>query len=417
MNNNKNIPELKEKRVAKLKQILGFFLLTLPAGAMQFASIYIFETLIGLEYYQAFAIGYAFATTWNFTVNRKKTFGDSVNYKKAAPPIVLFYLIFVLFAVGFTYLWGNYIEWGNFKPLSSYLGTFIVMIANFTSTFLICGKITAKFKQEKPTPETGKELTTEQVSNLNVESFTHAKKGIRSKLVNFFIKNIIVGKTKFIFHGEKPSEPSAFISNHTRIKGPLAIQYMYPGNVRTWSIYTLTEKETVKSHIQNEIINNIRGEKFFTWLLPMFVSPIAWYYKTQLNCIPVYHDMRVMKTISKSIETLKNGVNISLCPEIKDNIKNEVISDFTNGFAYLGFYYYRETGKRLKYYPIYSGQKLRQVHFGTPIEYNPDIPMKKQSLDITRYLENAITELARSLPPHKIITIYKGYKLDDNKKE
>lgn len=66
--------EIKKDPKAKFKQILGFFLLTLPAGGMQFLAIYIFETLLGLEYYQAFAIGYAFATTWNFTINRKKNF-------------------------------------------------------------------------------------------------------------------------------------------------------------------------------------------------------------------------------------------------------------------------------------------------------------------------------------------------------
>ncbi|NLT17999.1 MAG: hypothetical protein GXY10_01165 [Clostridiales bacterium] len=154
MDENEKTTETNKPTKAKFKQILGFFLLTLPAGGMQFLAIYIFETLLGLEYYQAFAIGYAFATTWNFTINRKKTFGESVDYKKAAPRIILFYLVFVLFAVGFTFLWGNYIPWGNFRSLSSYLGTFIVMIANFTLTFLICGKITKKFKKvSNPAPK------------------------------------------------------------------------------------------------------------------------------------------------------------------------------------------------------------------------------------------------------------------------
>ncbi len=136
-------------RKAKLKQIFGFFLLTLPAGAMQFLSIFVFQTTLGWQYWQAFAIGYALATTWNFTINRKKTFGESVDYKKAVPRIVLFYLVFVFFAVGFTYFWGNYIPWDpSFVTWSSYIGTFIVMIVNFTSTFIICGKISRKFKKQ-----------------------------------------------------------------------------------------------------------------------------------------------------------------------------------------------------------------------------------------------------------------------------
>ncbi len=148
MENDENKIEKSAVRKAKLKQILGFFLLTLPAGGMQFLCIFIFQTTLGWQYWQAFSIGYALATTWNFTINRKKTFGESVDYKKAVPRIMLFYFVFVVFAVGFTYLWGNYIPWNpSFITLSSYIGTFIVMIANFSSTFIICGKITRKYKK------------------------------------------------------------------------------------------------------------------------------------------------------------------------------------------------------------------------------------------------------------------------------
>lgn len=247
-----------------------------------------------------------------------------------------------------------------------------------------------------------------------IETFTHERKGFASKLINFILTRVVIGKTEFVFHDEKPLEASVFVANHTRVNGPLTIQYLYPGAVRTWSNALLIDRKSCHEHFKKNIIKNIRGEKFFKLLLPILVPIINWYYKKQLNCIPVYHDMNVSKTFSISVETLKNNVNIALYPEIKETVKNEVISNFATGFSYIGFFYYRETKKLLKFYPTYIAQTLGQIHFGKPIEYNPTIPMKEQSLAISEYLENGITELARSLPPHKIVTVYGKYKSHDN---
>lgn len=251
------------------------------------------------------------------------------------------------------------------------------------------------------------ELKKKDVNNL---TFTVSKKGFAAKLVTFFMKKIVIGKTKFVFHDEHPVEPSVFVANHTRAKGPLTIQYLYPGDVRTWSNAKLIDKKSCYEHFKTNIIKNIRGEWFFKLLLPIGIPIVNWYYKKQLNCIPVYHDMNISKTFTLSTQTLVNGVNIAVYPEIKETVQNEILSHFAVGFTYMGFYYYRETGKRLNFYPVYIAQSLRQIHFGKPIAYDPDIPMKEQTAIICNYLEDNITSIARSLPKHRIVTVYGDYK-------
>lgn len=251
------------------------------------------------------------------------------------------------------------------------------------------------------------ELKKNDVNNL---TFTHSKKGFAARFVTFLMTKLVIGKTKFVFHDEQPVEPSVFIANHTRAKGPLTIQYLYPGDVRTWSNSKLIEKKSCYEHFKTNIIKNIRGEWFFKLLLPIGIPIVNWYYKKQLNCIPVYHDMNISKTFTASTQTLVNGVNIAVYPEIKETIQNEILSHFAVGFTYMGFYYYRETGKRLNFYPVYIAQTLRQIHFGKPIAYDPDISMKEQAVIICNYLEESITSLARSLPKHRIVTVYGDYK-------
>lgn len=134
----------------QLPKFLKFLVFTLPAGCMQFGSIYLFEQIIGLQHWLAFLIGFACATAWNFTFTRKKTFGTTVYAQKAVPRILLFYAVFTSLATLFNYLW-QLIPWGEYVFYASYLATFLTMIANSISTFLVCRRIArvcAKPKKE-----------------------------------------------------------------------------------------------------------------------------------------------------------------------------------------------------------------------------------------------------------------------------
>lgn len=215
---------------------------------------------------------------------------------------------------------------------------------------------------------------------------------------------------EFIYHDEKPTEASVFVGNHTKFCGPLAIQYKYPEDVRTWSEARLIDRKSCYDLFKNTVIKNIKGEKFYKLLLPVMIPLISWYYRKQLNCIPVYHDMKISKTFTESATTLENGVHVAIYPENVEKKLNEVICKFATGFIYLAYNYYKLTGKRIKFYPLYCAQTLNQTHFGKPIEYDPDKPIKEQSVVIAHYLEEQITALARSLPHHKIISIFGDYK-------
>lgn len=59
---------------------------------------------------------------------------------------------------------------------------------------------------------------------------------------------------------------------------------------------------------------------------------------------------------------------------------------------------------------LHIAQELKEVHFGKPIKYDPEIPMKEQSLIITNYLFDNIMELHSKLPSHKIVPMFKEEK-------
>lgn len=241
------------------------------------------------------------------------------------------------------------------------------------------------------------------------ENFTHERKGFSSKIVNFILGRMVVPKMNFVFHDEIPSEPAIFVGNHTRFRGPLAIQYKYPGKVRTWSDARLIEKKSCYDLFKNKVIKDLKGERFLKMLLPAGIPLISWYYRKKLNCIPVYRDMGVAKTFKASSNTIMHNVNVAVYPEVIEDRLNEVVCKFATGFVYVAYNFYKLTGKKIKFYPLYCAETLKETHFGKPIQYNPDEPIKDQAEVIARYLEEQVTLLARNLPNHKMITIFGDY--------
>lgn len=237
--------------------------------------------------------------------------------------------------------------------------------------------------------------------------YTQSKKGFASRLIKF-LQRIMFGKYTFFYHDEQPTEPSMFIANHTYYVGPLIIQYQYPGNVRTWSNSKFFTKEDCLPYMKYKFSDNRkRGKKIVAFFLKLITKTVIWFYSKKLNAIPVYHDFNIGKTFRMSSESLVNGSNVAIYPEQVDAEFNGVVCKFATGFAYAAQTHYKITGECLKFYPIYIAQKLKQVHFGKPIQYDPDVPIKEQTVIITDYLEQSIISLHDMLPPHKVIPMFK----------
>jgi hypothetical protein len=147
---------------------------------------------------------------------------------------------------------------------------------------------------------------------------------------------------------------------------------------------------------------------------------VVWMYKKQANSIPVYFDFNVYKTFKMSSETLTNGSSVIIYPERACNEFNGVLSGFATGFTFVAQAHHKSTGECIKFYPVYFAQTLKEVHFGKPIMYNPEVPMEEQSIAISDYIFNQIMQLHSKLPPHKVIPMYavtKKRKMEEKKQK
>ena len=211
-------------------------------------------------------------------------------------------------------------------------------------------------------------------------------------------------KNEFLWKTERPAdgEPIFFVCNHTKIYAPTFFITNKDHRARVWANYYFLYFRVFWNHMKNKVLKD-RKPKFLLYPLALLLMPIIIFTFRAFEPIPVFHkDERVeTMTFKKSVETLRSGVPQVIFPERTENKVNRYVFQFNHGLPRVAEKYYRETGKILRFYPVYCAEKLRTFVVGDPVSYDPTVPMETQADDICHYLENKIAELGDGLPPHE----------------
>ena len=227
-------------------------------------------------------------------------------------------------------------------------------------------------------------------------------------LVRPFIK-----KSKVIFEEEVDrTDPVVFVSNHAMLHGPINMLYSFPyKNYRPWTTFKLCFCKEVPKHIMTDAFPKSKGlARFFLTFFSYLLTPLIVYVFRAIESIPVYTAPKILITYKKTIQTLKEGKDIYVfpeSPEYDDNCK--FVQKFHTGFTGFMKEYYRETGKCIKFYPLYVCHEHHVISVGKPEVFDPDFKgdQKEQMRLISQKLQYKIEALAQKLPPHKFI-VYNG---------
>ena len=219
-----------------------------------------------------------------------------------------------------------------------------------------------------------------------------------------FVKRVYI---KYTLEGLEnlPKEPAFIIGNHAQIHGPAISQLYLPENCYTWCAAEVKDIKEAQPYAYQDFWSG--KPKNIRWLfkgLSYVVAPLLVYLHTNARTIGVYHDHRVMATFRETIRRMEEGKHIIIFPE-KAVENNNILCQFQEGFVDTAKLYYRRTGKRVAFVPMYVTPSLKKIVFGAPVYYNEETPHEEERSRICKELTDAITALALSLPPH-IVTPY-----------
>jgi len=209
-----------------------------------------------------------------------------------------------------------------------------------------------------------------------------------------------------------PGVPSVVVSNHCQLYGPLVVQYYIERPTTAWCTYEVTELKEVPEYAYTDFwAHKPKCTRWFYRILSYIVAPISAFIFHNADIVPVYKDMRILKTFKQSIEKLEEGRNLHIFPECPNDYNN-IINEFQERFIDLAKFYYTRTKKLLSFVPMYIAPKIKTIIYGKPIEYNPENNPGEERSRICKYLADQITELAKSLPQHVVVPYINMQKKD-----
>ncbi len=205
-----------------------------------------------------------------------------------------------------------------------------------------------------------------------------------------------------------PQAPYIMVGNHCQLNGPIVAEIYIPGDRAIWCASDMMTLKTIPGYARKDFwFDKPKWSQGLLNLVGYLLAPIAVCLFTKSNCIPVYHDQRVLTTLKKSVTQLKNGGSLVIFPE-HDQPYDHILQHFQEGFVDVARLYYRQTGKTISFVPMYLAPKLKKLYFLEPIEFDPEAPIEEERRRLTQALMAAISRKARSLPRHKVICYRKN---------
>jgi len=216
-------------------------------------------------------------------------------------------------------------------------------------------------------------------------------------LVKFFYPKIeIVGLENL------PKEPCLLVANHCKTNGPIIGELYIPGRHATWCAGEMMTLNEVPDYAYQDFWSLKPG--YIRWLyrlLSYLIAPLCVCVFNNADTIAVYRDRRVANTFRETVNVLCEGSVVTVFPEHAEP-HNHIVNDFQEGFVDVARLYHKKSGKALPFVPVYIAPQLRRIYIGEAMYYNPEADRRAERRRICDGLMARITDIAVSLPEHRV---------------
>lgn len=200
-----------------------------------------------------------------------------------------------------------------------------------------------------------------------------------------------------------PGEPCILVGNHAQLHGPIACELYFPTDRYTWCAGEMMVREEVPAYAYQDFwAAKPKYSRWFYKLLSHIIAPLSVCIFNNAQTIGVYHDSRIMSTFKNTVKCLQGGSSVVIFPECYTP-HNNIVYTFQENFVDVAKLYCKRTGKALAFVPLYIAPKLRQMHIGKPVTFDPDAPIAEERHRICTELMDRITDMATALPMHTVV--------------
>ena len=205
----------------------------------------------------------------------------------------------------------------------------------------------------------------------------------------------VIKKTQFKYVGEKVEDGSLILSNHVGTSAPLALELYFKQPIRFWGAWQMNSN---LFHVYGYLSKTYYHEKkhwnlFGARLFCIIAAPLTWIFYRGLRLIPTYKDSRLRKTISKSIDAIKNKETVVIFPEDSSKGYLDKLEGFFAGFVLLAKMCLKE-GIDLPIHLAYYKKKDKVYVIDKKLMFSELVNSGLTQEQITEKLCNRVNELS-----------------------
>lgn len=183
------------------------------------------------------------------------------------------------------------------------------------------------------------------------------------KLIKLFKK-----RPEIINLNDKLEDKAIYISNHSAANGPFTLSLFFPKVFVPWGIHYMcgNYKERWKYLYYVFYQQKLGYGKVKSFIVATIFATFSKVLYNRMKVIPTYTDLRLMKTLKISADTLNSNEAVLIFPENSDNGYFDVLSEFNAGFVALSMFYHKKYNYDLPVYPIYFSSKYKMLLIDKP---------------------------------------------------
>ena len=214
-------------------------------------------------------------------------------------------------------------------------------------------------------------------------------KGLTS-FMKLFIK-----KPHFKYIGDKIEDGSLILSNHVGTSAPLALELYLNQPIRFWGAWQMNASLGKVYGYQTKAYYHEKKHwnLFLARLFCIIASPLTWIFYRGLRLIPTYKDSRLRRTLSMSIEAIKNKESVVIFPENSEKGYLDKLEGFFGGFVLLAKLCLKE-GIDLPIYLAYYKKSEKVYVIDKKIMFSELISTGLAQEEIAKKLCDRVNELA-----------------------
>lgn len=210
---------------------------------------------------------------------------------------------------------------------------------------------------------------------------------------------IIYRKINTVVLGEPLQDKCVYLANHANKMGPVMYEMFFPVYTVKWGAHQMLGNYGERKAYLRDVLyiqKNGMGKRraAFKAVFEAFFS--QFFYKG-MKFLPTYPDMRLVKTVKKSVEVLNDNTALMIYPEDSDAGYHNEMTGFFSGFALVLENYYKKNGVDVPVRCIYYHKKKRLMVVSESF-YLQDFV--KQGMDrnaVAEFMKDKVNELYKRI--------------------